>query len=93
MDHFEVGPVASPEFVGQRLALTVTARDDIENAVGAFKGPAQLIGVRGNGTRSRVLVTEIDVGPNDQVEFANVSNADTHTPTYKRPPSRLITSH
>ncbi len=70
---FDFGPIASPQQAGQRFAVTVTARDDIGNAVPTFRGPLQLTALAGTGTRSQVAITEVDVGPNDQVEFANVS--------------------
>ena len=74
VDHFDFGPIASPQYAGQRFAVTVTARDDINNAVKSFTGPVRLRGWLGRGTRSQVLITELDVGPNDQVEFANASD-------------------
>jgi len=74
VDHFEFAPIASSQIAGQRFAVTVTARDDINNSVKSFTGPVNLQGLVGRGTRSQVLITEVDVGPNDQVEFANASD-------------------
>jgi uncharacterized repeat protein (TIGR01451 family) len=74
VDHFDFGPLASPQYVGQRFPITVTARDDINNVVKSFSAPVRLQGLLGHGTRSQVLITELDVGPNDQVEFANASD-------------------
>lgn len=73
LDRFEFGPVAPSQRAGERFAVSLAAVDDIGNTVPSFPGPARLTGIAGTGTRSRVVITEIDVGPRDQVEFMNVS--------------------
>lgn len=72
--HFEWGRIPSPQFVGQRFPVTLTARDDINNAVKDFKGAVTLTGLAGSGTASTVLITEIDVNTTDRVEFQNVTS-------------------
>jgi uncharacterized repeat protein (TIGR01451 family) len=74
LHHFEWGPIASPQFVGQRFAVTLTARDDINNPVRDFDRPVNVLALAGGGNGSSVVVTEVDVAANDRVEFANVSD-------------------
>jgi len=74
LHHFEWGPIASPQFVGQRFAVTLAARDDINNPVRDFDGPVNVLALAGGGNGSSVVMTEVDVGANDRVEFANVSD-------------------
>lgn len=74
LHHFEWGPIASPQFVGQRFAVTLTARDDINNPVRDFDQPVNVLALAGGGNGSSVVMTEVDVGANDRVEFANVSD-------------------
>lgn len=75
LHHFEWGPVASPQFVGQRFAVTITAKDDINNPVRDFDGPVNLLALVNGGTGSAVVMTELDVAGNERVEFANVTDA------------------
>jgi uncharacterized repeat protein (TIGR01451 family) len=73
LHHFEWGPIASPQVVGQRFAVTLTARDDINNPVRDFDAPVNLLALTDGGNLSTVVISEVDVGANDRVEFANVS--------------------
>ncbi len=70
---FEWDALASPQPVNQPFPVTLSARDDIGNVATNFAGPVSVTGLRGTGTASAVLITEIDPGTNDRVEFANVS--------------------
>jgi uncharacterized repeat protein (TIGR01451 family) len=74
LHHFEWGPIASPQFIGQRFAVTLTARDDINNPVRDFNEPVNILALAGGGNGSAVVMTEVDVAANDRVEFANVSD-------------------
>jgi uncharacterized repeat protein (TIGR01451 family) len=73
LDHFEWSAIAPTQFVDRPFPVTVTARDDINNAVSTFKGPVAVTGLLGTGTASAVVVTEIDTGASDKVELVNVS--------------------
>jgi uncharacterized repeat protein (TIGR01451 family) len=73
VDHFEFGPIASRQIVEQPVSTTLTARDDINNIAPAFAGPVQLRAFRGGSNSSAVVITEIEVGTNDRIEFQNVS--------------------
>ena len=73
VNHFEWGRIASPQYVDQRFAATITAKDDINNTVKNFNGAVTVTGLPGSGTASTVVMTELDIGNNDRVEFANVS--------------------
>ena len=75
VDHFEIGRVYSPAFSGQRFPVVITAKDDINNTVKNFPGPVTLRGVRGAGTKSSVLITEVDPGQIDRAEFVNATDA------------------
>jgi len=74
LHHFEWGPIASPQFVGQRFPVTLTARDDINNPVRDFNEPVNVLALPGGGNGSSVVMTEVDVAANDRVEFSNVSD-------------------
>jgi uncharacterized repeat protein (TIGR01451 family) len=74
LHHFDWGPIASPQFVGQRFAVTLTARDDINNPERDFDQPVKVLALAGGGNGSSVVITEVDVAANDRVEFANVSD-------------------
>lgn len=73
LDHFEWSTIPSPQLVNQPFAVTVTAKDDINNTVSNFTGRVALSGIDGPPNASAIVMTEIDTGPNDKVEFANAS--------------------
>lgn len=71
--HFDWAPVASPQFVDQRFAVAVTARDDLGNVVRSFDGSVNVSARPAGGNGSTVVITELDTGVGDRVEFQNVS--------------------
>jgi uncharacterized repeat protein (TIGR01451 family) len=73
VEHFEFGPMAPAQVVGQPFAATVTARDDINNIASGFAGTVQLRAFRGGSNSSAIVITEIDTGTSDRIEFQNVS--------------------
>ena len=72
---FEWGQIGSPQFVNERFAVTVTAKDDINNTVKDFTGSVLVTAQPGSGTRSGVVISELDAATLDRTEFANVSGA------------------
>ncbi len=73
--HFEWSQIPSPQLIDQPFAATLTAMDDINNPVEDFAGSVTVTGLPGSGTGSSVVISEIDVGARDRVEFLNVSGA------------------
>jgi uncharacterized repeat protein (TIGR01451 family) len=71
--HFEWARVASPQTTGERFPITVTAKDDLNNTVKDFTGAVAVAGLPGSGTASSIVISELDVGLGDSVEFLNVS--------------------
>ncbi len=71
--HFDWARIASPQFTDQRFPITLTARDDLNNVVKDFSGSVAVTGLAGNGTGSSVVISELDIGLGDRVEFINVS--------------------
>ncbi|MEO8791915.1 MAG: choice-of-anchor tandem repeat GloVer-containing protein, partial [Chthoniobacteraceae bacterium] len=57
------------------LSATITAQDAGNNTVTSFTGTAALSGYAGNSTGSTVVVSELDTGDNDAIEFTNVSSS------------------
>ncbi|HMC28770.1 MAG TPA: Calx-beta domain-containing protein, partial [Verrucomicrobiae bacterium] len=72
-DHFEWSPIASSQELNRAFPVTLTARDDIGNVATNFSGPVQLSAISGPATASAIVITEIDTGSNDSIEFQNVS--------------------
>jgi uncharacterized repeat protein (TIGR01451 family) len=73
LHHFEWGRIASPQFLGQRFAATLTAKDEVNNTVKDFTGSVQLSALPGRSIGSSIVVTELDIGNADSVEFANTT--------------------
>ena len=71
--HFEWARLASPQFTGERFPITVTAKDDLNNTVKDFHGDVTVTGLPGSGTASSVVISEVDIGLGDRIEFINVS--------------------
>lgn len=73
IDHFEFEPVALNQTIGEPFATTLTARDDINNVATGFSSPVHLRAFRGGSNSSAIVITEIDTGTFDRIEFQNVS--------------------
>ncbi len=73
VDHFEFGPLASNQVVDVPFAATVSARDDIDNIETNFIGTVTLRAYRGSSNVSAIVITEIEAGTDDRIEFMNVS--------------------
>jgi uncharacterized repeat protein (TIGR01451 family) len=73
VDRFEFGPLAGNQLVEVPFAATVSALDDIDNIETNFIGAVTLRAFRGSSNVSAVVITEIDAGTNDRIEFMNVS--------------------
>lgn len=71
--HFDWAPVASPQFVDQRFPVAITARDDLGNVARDFNGGVNVTARPAGGNGSTVVVSELDTGVGDRVEFQNVS--------------------
>lgn len=74
LHHFEWTPIASPQQVGRRFAVAITAKDEINNTIKNFTGPVTVTGLPGSASASSIVVTEIDVGTSDATEFMNISS-------------------
>ena len=73
VDRFEFGQLASQQVVDVPFAATVSARDDINNLETNFIGAVTLSAFRGSSNVSSVVITEVEAGTNDRIEFMNVS--------------------
>jgi uncharacterized repeat protein (TIGR01451 family) len=73
IDHFNFSSVPTQQFALTPFPLTVTAKDVSNNTITGFNGPVTLKGLVGAGSEVSILISEIDTGPTNQVEFANVS--------------------
>jgi uncharacterized repeat protein (TIGR01451 family) len=73
VDHFTWDPIVSPQKGAQSFQATVRAFDINNTLVSTFAGPVQLSGLTGTGLAQSILISEIDTGDSDQVEFSNVS--------------------
>ncbi|MBI5388234.1 MAG: M36 family metallopeptidase [Verrucomicrobia bacterium] len=73
LDHFALGAVASPQRLGQPFDLTVTAIDDGGVVASGFNGSVKLMALAPAETESSVVITEVDTGSSDRIEFISVS--------------------
>ncbi len=83
VDHFDFDPIAPSQEFAVPFPVRVTARDDIGNVATNFSRSTRLSAISGPVTRSAVLVTEIDTGNNDSVEFQNVSGRSIDISNWK----------
>jgi hypothetical protein len=74
VDHFDWAAVSDPQIVGEPFELTITARDSTGLTVTDFSGTANLSGWIGSA--STVVISEVDTGSSDAIEFTNVSGTD-----------------
>ena len=74
LHHFQWAPIASPQQAGQRFAVAITAKDEINNTIKNFTGPVTVTGLPGASSGSSIVVTEIDVGTSDATELMNISS-------------------
>jgi uncharacterized repeat protein (TIGR01451 family) len=77
-DHFSISNVPSPQFVGQPFAVTVTARDEYDKIVGNYSGAVSLTNYVPGPPKGKILITEVDTGDSDRVEFQNVSDQNVN---------------
>ncbi|MCI0744941.1 MAG: hypothetical protein L0Y58_06005 [Verrucomicrobia subdivision 3 bacterium] len=70
---FDFGPISPEQTVGVPFAATLFARDDIGNIAQDFQDTVEVSAFCGGSNSSAVVITEIDTGTNDRVEFLNVS--------------------
>ena len=73
VDRLEFGPLAINQVVDVPFGATVSARDDIDNIETNFIGSVTLQAYRGSSNVSTIVITEVDAGTNDRIEFMNVS--------------------
>lgn len=73
LDHFGWSPLPSQLGLGEVLNAVLKAQDEFGLTVTNFNGEASLGCFAGAASSDTVLVTEIDPGRDDQVEFTNVS--------------------
>ncbi|MBM3846997.1 MAG: hypothetical protein FJ405_12020, partial [Verrucomicrobia bacterium] len=72
LDHFEWGPVSTPLQSAIPFAASLSARDEYGLVVTNFQGYVRLTAHGGGEKSDTILITEIDAGRDDQVEFTNV---------------------
>ena len=65
--------LAINQVVDVPFGATVSARDDIDNIETNFIGSVTLQAYRGSSNVSTIVITEVDAGTNDRIEFMNVS--------------------
>ena len=74
-DHFSWNPISSPQLPNVPFATQVTAQDRNGDTIENFSGTASLSAVTGDGPSTQpVLISEINTGNPDGVEFVNVSS-------------------
>ena len=73
VDRLEFGPLASNQVVDVPFGATVSARDDINNIETNFLGSVTLRAYRGSSNVSAIVITEVEAGIDDRIEFMNVS--------------------
>lgn len=71
--HFDWSPIEPVQYANQPFPVTVTARDDLNNVVTSFDDEVAIRALPGSPVASAVVISEIDTGNNDAVEFFNVS--------------------
>src|SRR5262249_54829960 len=76
VDHLEWSAVPPTAVLHVPFPGTVTARGGIGNVATNDHGTPKISGISGPTTVSPVVVTEIDTGSNDAVEFQNVSGRE-----------------
>ncbi len=77
-DHFSIASVASPQTVGQPFQVNITARDEYEKIVFKYIGTATLTNFLPSKPKSKIVITEVDSGDSDRMEFQNVSSQDVN---------------
>ncbi len=70
LHHFGFDPIASPQSVQQSFNVAINAEDIFNGPVASFNGSVTL----SVAARETVLITEIDPGAVDRVEFGNVAD-------------------
>ena len=75
IDHFLWSTASGTQYVASAFATTVTAKDAANNTATNFSGSASFSALAGAGPVLSILISEIDPGPTDAVELANVSSS------------------
>lgn len=73
LDHFAWNTIGSQN-VNVPFSTTITAKDSVNNTVTSFTGTTNLSGRAGVGSSS-IVMSEIDTGAVDAIEFVNISGA------------------
>jgi len=73
LHHFDWSAIAPTQRLAQPFAVSLTARDDLDNFLPGFNGNVPISAIAGLTTASSILITEIDTRSPDVVEFQNVS--------------------
>ncbi len=73
VDHFGIAAVPSPQAVGVPFPVVVSALDANEYVVSGFTGTADLSAADGEPGGGPILITEVNHGTPDAIEFVNVS--------------------
>lgn len=73
VDHFDWATIPSPQVLATPFSVTVTAKDSEANTVAAFTGTVDLSGQIGVGKAPSIVISEMNPGSPDNVEFTNVS--------------------
>ena len=73
LDHFQWSEIVSPQYENGPIAVALTAQDAHGYTVEDYDGTVDLSALVRTGSSSSLVVSEIDVGALDRIEFTNVS--------------------
>ncbi len=74
LDHFSFGPVPNPASVGGPFEMVIGARDEYDLLVLNHITPVTLTNTAAFRSSSTIVISEVDPGDFDRVEFQNVSD-------------------
>ncbi|HMJ89555.1 MAG TPA: Calx-beta domain-containing protein, partial [Candidatus Acidoferrum sp.] len=77
-DHFSFATIPSTQTVGEPFPVTVFARDQYEKVVLNYRGTATLTNFAPVKPANKVVITEVDSGDSDRIEFQNISDQNVN---------------
>lgn len=83
LNHFEISNIASPKYRNYPFDVSITVKDAYGNIVPDLNDTADICGVVGWGIPSSIVITEIDLGTVDALEFTNVSDENINISDWK----------
>ncbi len=75
LNHFAWSAIAPSQTLGTPIPVTITAKDAGNNTVPGFSGTAAIGGRVNLATTSTIVISEVDTGGSDAIEFINVSGS------------------